>query len=175
MWSAPSLNFPIAGETASSFCISIHLSDRSETLPNLHLNINILRCPTPEKQDPYQRESPGTPIRKTPREGTIPHRQCFYALPLIDSVSAGADDKQVSIRLFDLLPHIPSHRTETLFSLFRTLHTCGWGSRANRKLFIIHRTIKSCPSQWTKRRKGLPQRASAFETYISPERIIFII
>lgn len=87
-------------------------------------------------------------------------------------MSAGADDKQVSIRLFDLLPHIPSHQTETLFSLFRALHTCGRGSR---RTFIIHKTIKSCPSQWTKRRKGLPQRASAFETYISLERIIFII
>lgn len=67
---------------------------------------------------------------------------------------------------------ISPHRTETLFSLSRALHTCGWGSRAKSPSYT---RTKSCPSQRTKRHKGPPQRASAFETYISPERIIFII
>lgn len=64
----------------------------------------------------------------------------FYALPLIDSVSAGADDRQVSIYLFDLLPHIPPDTLTPDRNPFLSLPRTPYLRVGQpRKEFIIHK------------------------------------
>lgn len=88
----------------------------------------------PEKQDPHQRESPGTPHSQNAARGNDSTQIMFLCLaPHRFNCRPGQTtdrSRSTSLTSCPTFLLISPHRTETLFSLFRALHTCGWGSRA---------------------------------------------